>query len=52
MWAETCAQYLFIDETTLERPDFEGGKFVYTPPPREQYHQSTYGARWCLTRWQ
>ena len=39
MWAETCAQYLFIDETTLERPDFEGGKFVYTPPPREQYHQ-------------
>ena len=39
VWAETCTQYLFIDETALERPDFEGGKFVYTPPPREQHHQ-------------
>lgn len=32
--AETCTQYLFIDETFLERPDFEGGKYIFTPPPR------------------
>src|SRR5262249_25902670 len=31
---ETCTQYLFVDYTFLERPDFEGAKYVYTPPPR------------------
>jgi len=39
VWGETCTQYLFIDETHLQRPDFEGGKFVYTPPPRPKEHQ-------------
>ena len=34
VWGETCTQYFFIDETYLERPDFEGAKYVYTPPPR------------------
>jgi dihydropyrimidinase len=33
-WGETCTQYLFIDETRLEEPDFVGAKYVYTPPPR------------------
>ena len=33
-WGETCTQYLFIDETSLEEPDFVGAKYVYTPPPR------------------
>ncbi|MDQ6742003.1 MAG: dihydropyrimidinase [Candidatus Dormibacteraeota bacterium] len=36
---ETCTQYLFIDESYLERPDFEGAKYVYTPPPRIKEHQ-------------
>jgi dihydropyrimidinase len=36
---ETCTQYLFIDESFLERPDFEGAKYVYTPPPRPAEHQ-------------
>ncbi|HZV48665.1 MAG TPA: dihydropyrimidinase [Candidatus Dormibacteraeota bacterium] len=36
---ETCTQYLFIDESYLERPDFEGAKYVYTPPPRPREHQ-------------
>jgi dihydropyrimidinase len=31
---ETCTQYFFVDYTFLERPDFEGAKYVYTPPPR------------------
>jgi dihydropyrimidinase len=31
---ETCTQYFVVDETWLDRPDFEGAKFVYTPPPR------------------
>ena len=34
VWGETCTQYFFIDYTYLERPDFEGAKYVYTPPPR------------------
>ena len=34
VWGETCTQYFFVDYTYLERPDFEGAKYVYTPPPR------------------
>jgi dihydropyrimidinase len=39
VWGETCTQYFFIDYTFLERPNFEGGKYVYTPPPRDQANQ-------------
>jgi dihydropyrimidinase len=34
VWAETCTQYLFTERGDLARPDFEGAKFVFTPPPR------------------
>jgi dihydropyrimidinase len=36
---ETCTQYFFIDYSYLERPDFEGAKWVYTPPPRAKENQ-------------
>ncbi|MGH7920163.1 MAG: amidohydrolase family protein, partial [Candidatus Dormibacteraceae bacterium] len=36
---ETCTQYLFIDESYLERDGFEGAKYVYTPPARPKRHQ-------------
>ena len=36
---ETCTQYFFVDETFLERPNFEGAKYVYTPPPRAKANQ-------------
>jgi dihydropyrimidinase len=39
VWGETCTQYFFVDYTFLERPDFEGAKYVYTPPPRDQANQ-------------
>jgi dihydropyrimidinase len=39
VWGETCTQYLFIDYEYLERPDFEGAKYVYTPPPRDKANQ-------------
>ena len=39
VWGETCTQYFFIDYTYLERPDFEGAKYVYTPPPRDRENQ-------------
>ena len=39
VWGETCTQYFFVDYTFLERPNFEGAKYVYTPPPREKKNQ-------------
>jgi dihydropyrimidinase len=36
---ETCTQYFFIDQSFLERPNFEGAKYVYTPPPRDKANQ-------------
>ena len=39
VWGETCTQYFFIDETFLERPDFEGAKYVYSPPARAKANQ-------------
>lgn len=34
--AETCTQYLFFTLDDLGRPDFEGAKFVCSPPMRGQ----------------
>ena len=39
VWGETCPHYLFVDESYLERPGFEGAKYVYTPPPRPKEEQ-------------
>src|SRR5262245_37445881 len=32
--AETCTQYLYFTEADLDRPNFEGAKWVFTPPLR------------------
>jgi dihydropyrimidinase len=31
-YGETCTQYLFLDESYYDRPNFEGAKYVFTPP--------------------
>jgi dihydropyrimidinase len=31
-YGETCTQYLFLDESCYDKPDFEGAKYVFTPP--------------------
>ncbi len=36
---ETCTQYLFVDDSALDQPGFEGGKYIYTPPPRPKEQQ-------------
>jgi dihydropyrimidinase len=36
---ETLIQYLLIDKTYAERPDFEGAKFVMSPPLRDAANQ-------------
>jgi dihydropyrimidinase len=38
-FAETCPQYLLLSIEDLARPDFEGAKYVFTPPLREKWHQ-------------
>jgi dihydropyrimidinase len=39
VWAETLIQYLLCDKTDAEKPDFEGAKFVMSPPLREKRNQ-------------
>jgi dihydropyrimidinase len=39
VYAETCPQYLFTSIEDLDRPHFEGAKYVFTPPPREKWNQ-------------
>lgn len=41
--AETCPQYLFLDDSYYDKPDFEGAKWVMTPALREKWNQ---GALW------
>jgi dihydropyrimidinase len=38
-FAETCPQYLLLDERELLRLDFEGAKFVCSPPLRNAFEQ-------------
>ena len=35
-FAETCPQYLLLTMEELNRPNFEGAKYVFTPPLREK----------------
>src|SRR5215472_4464473 len=35
-FAETCPQYLLLSIEELQRPGFEGAKYVFTPPLREK----------------
>ena len=34
IWAETCPQYLALTAEDLDRPGFEGAKFIFGPPAR------------------
>ena len=38
IYAETCPHYLFLSEESLRAPDFEGAKFVCSPPLRPRQH--------------
>ena len=39
VFAETCPQYLFLDLSHYDHEDFEGAKYVMTPPLREKWNQ-------------
>ncbi len=39
VYAETCPQYLYLSLDDMDKPGFEGAKYVFTPPLREKWHQ-------------
>ncbi len=39
VYAETCPQYLYLSLEDMDKPGFEGAKYVFTPPLREKWHQ-------------
>jgi dihydropyrimidinase len=41
VFAETCPQYLYLSLEDLARPDFEGAKYVCSPPLRMREHQDS-----------
>ena len=47
VFAETCTQYLVLDADHLDRPGFEGAKFVCSPAPRTRADQQ---ALWSYIR--
>jgi dihydropyrimidinase len=40
VFAETCPQYLFLSIDDMAKPDFEGAKYVASPPLRPKDHQA------------
>jgi dihydropyrimidinase len=45
-YGETCPQYLLLDDSVYEKPDFEGATYVMSPPirPRAGGHQDAMWA--------
>ncbi|MCZ6628458.1 MAG: dihydropyrimidinase [SAR324 cluster bacterium] len=39
VYGETCPQYLFLSAEDMDRPGFEGAKYICSPPPREKANQ-------------
>ncbi len=46
-WGETCPQYLVLGAADLDRPGFEGAKFICSPAPRTSADQE---ALWTALR--
>ncbi len=40
VWAETCPQYFVLRAQDMDRPGFEGAKFMCSPAPREREDQA------------
>jgi dihydropyrimidinase len=39
VYGETCPQYLLLDDSVYDKPDFEGAAYVMSPPIRPAGHQ-------------
>lgn len=40
LWIECVIPHLVLDKSYAERPDFEGAKFIMSPPLRDKKHQA------------
>jgi dihydropyrimidinase len=47
VWGETCTQYFFNSLEDIEKPNFEGAKYVYSPPVRDK---SNWDVLWNAVR--
>jgi dihydropyrimidinase len=47
VWGETCTQYFFKSLDDIAKPNFEGAKYVYSPPVRDA---SNHGVLWNAVR--
>ena len=45
IYGETCPQYLVCDTEDYSRPDFEGAKYVLSPPIRDKWNQAVLLAK-------
>ncbi len=47
VWGESCTQYFFRSIDDLAQPNFEGAKYVYSPPAR---HAANHDVLWDAVR--
>ena len=47
VWGETCTQYFFNSLEDISKPNFEGAKYVYSPPVRDK---SNWDVLWNAVR--
>ncbi len=47
VWGETCTQYFFNSLDDIAKPNFEGAKYVYSPPVRDK---SNWEVLWNAVR--
>ena len=47
VWGETCTQYFFNSLDDIAKPNFEGAKYVYSPPVRDS---SNWDVLWNAVR--
>src|SRR5205823_2094332 len=47
VWGETCTQYFFCSLDDIAKPNFEGAKYVYSPPVRDA---SNHDVLWNAVR--
>jgi dihydropyrimidinase len=47
IWGETCTQYFFNSLDDIAKPNFEGAKYVYSPPVRDK---SNWDVLWNAVR--
>ena len=49
VWGETCTQYFFKSLDDIEKPNFEGAKYVYSPPCATSRTRTSSGTRCAPT---